>query len=117
MIRKLFYVSSTVAFLCVPFKVMPQALHLVQTLNYGKHISDINFAKSAPFAPLNYIYKIHPKENIAYEVLATDSPADTTARKKYVPPPPESEYAFRKAGQEKSYILGPGEWCCFFGNH
>ncbi len=97
-----------------PFICNSQALHLTQTLNYGKHITDIEFSKKTPYVPSVYIYKLQPKENIVYEIAAgNDEPRDTT---KYVPPPPppaEVKYALQILGMKNSFNLGPGEFCEF----
>ena len=104
------------ASLICPFVCTSQTLHLSQTLNYGKHITDIEFSKKTPYTPLLYIYKFHPKEQIAEEMVAGDGPADTT---KYIPPPPpppEIKYALQIQGMKNSRNLGPGEFCQYLSN-
>jgi len=96
------------------------ALHLTQTLNYGKHIIDSRFSKTAPYSPQIYVYKTHPKEQIIEEVeVAGESDTKDSNYKPpvYVPPPPQVEYAIQRVGEKQSYNLGAGEFCEFLSNH
>jgi hypothetical protein len=113
---KIIYVLLTILPACASFC---QTLHLAQTLNYHRHIMDIEFSKEAPYSPVIYIYKIHPKEREAMEIVSMSDVSDSSSTEplpKAEEPKPEVEYAVQIVGVKDSFALDAGEFPLYLNN-
>ncbi len=103
----------TLSGIALSFNGMCQTLHLTKTLNYHRHISNIEFSNQAPYSPLIYVYKLHPKAQEAAEITMVSDVADSSESQpspKTEKPKPEVEYAVKIPGVKDSFDLGAGDF-------
>ena len=93
-----------------------QSLHLTNTINNGRHITDIVYTKLAPYTPLIYAYKSHPSETAPAEVMMVSDVMDSASSQSSPPtqtPAPTADYAVQLPGIKTALNLGAGEFPLF----